>query len=44
MSETFKIADVEYTIHSKEVVQNVGGEFGMNAKRFISYSKRDSKK
>ena len=32
MSETFKIADVEYTIHSKEVVQNVGGEFGMNAK------------
>lgn len=32
MSETFKIADVEYTIHTKEVVQNVGGEFGMNAK------------
>ena len=32
MSETFKIADVEYTIHSKEVAQNVGGEFGMNAK------------
>ena len=32
MTETFKIADVEYTIHSKEVVQNVGGEFGMNAK------------
>ena len=32
MTETFKIADVEYTIHSKEVVQNVCCEFVMNAK------------
>lgn len=31
VGETFKVGNVEYTVHSKEITQNVGGEYGKNA-------------